>query len=148
MGTTVAPLTSTVMGSVDRRHAGVASGVNNAISRAAGLLAVAALGALLVMRFNHQLDHEIRALSLPPDVEKVVEAQRSRLAAPDLGGKIDPYWVGAVRDSFVRAYIAGFRALMLTGAALAVLGAFAAALLVGPKTQRQPAPIGSSQSTG
>ncbi|TQS46781.1 MFS transporter [Cryptosporangium phraense] len=40
---TVAPLTATVLGSAEARHAGIASGVNNAVARAAGLLSVAVI---------------------------------------------------------------------------------------------------------
>jgi hypothetical protein len=92
------------------------------------------------MRFNGQLDREIGALSVSPDVQRIVDTQRSRLAAPDLDGRIDPQVVHALRDAFVRAYVAGFRTLMIAGAALAVLGALAAAVFVGPKTEgRRPA---------
>ncbi|MFJ9540858.1 MFS transporter [Streptomyces sp. NPDC101225] len=49
MVTLVAPLTSTVLGSVDTARAGLASGINNAAARAAGLIAVAALPLLAGM---------------------------------------------------------------------------------------------------
>jgi MFS family permease len=47
LSATVAPLTATVLASAERRRAGIASGVNNAVARAAQLLAVAALPLLV-----------------------------------------------------------------------------------------------------
>src|SRR5690349_21127881 len=53
---TVAPLTATVLGDADEHHAGIASGVNNAVARVAGLLAIAALGAVVASQFASSLD--------------------------------------------------------------------------------------------
>src|SRR6185295_12794106 len=65
MAVTVAPLTTTVMGAVDPRHAGVASGVNNAVSRVAGLMAIAIFGVLLGRTFDARVRSRIDGLDLP-----------------------------------------------------------------------------------
>ena len=134
MGITVAPLTSTVMGAVDRRHAGVASGINNAVARAAGLLAIAALGVVLVACFDAALDRELASMTLSPGALAVVQEQRSRLAAAD----VPPTVQGAV----VRAYVAGFRTVMIASSLLAALGAACAFVLVerSPSVLRPAAP--------
>ena len=61
---TVAPLTATVLQAADRRHAGVASGVNNAIARVAGLVAIAAVGAVVSAQFSAAVDERLPARAL------------------------------------------------------------------------------------
>ena len=135
MGTTVAPLTAAVMGAVEPRHAGAASGINNAIARAAGLLAVAALGVVLVARFDADLDSGLAAMHLPADIVQVVDAQRSKLAAADLSSVTDPATREAIHRVLGAAYVSAFRTLMLSCACLAALGAVAAYAFVGRKAR-------------
>jgi hypothetical protein len=136
MGITVAPLTTAVMGSVQSEHAGVASGVNNAVARAAGLLAIAALGILVVARFNRVLGGELATMSLPGSVAKVVETQRGKLVGADLSAVEDAALRTALAHKFAVAYVAGFRASMLACAGLAALGTACASWMIVPKTGR------------
>ncbi len=143
MGLTVAPLTAAVMGAVDPRHAGVASGINNAVARTAGLLAIAALGLLLVQRFNHTLDGALARLSLSPIVLAAVDGQRHRLGAADFSA-FDGALRGPLRAAFESAYVAAFRTLMIASAALAFLAALVGLVWItdrpSPPATGSPAP--------
>jgi len=123
MAVSVAPLTATVMNSVDQRHAGIASGINNAVSRIAVLLAVAVFGAMLNSVFQSALSQELDTLSLPPAVTAEVEAQRSKLAAIAVN---DVRAQQAIKESFV----SGFRAIVGIAVALAVTSSLSALALV------------------
>ena len=112
MSITVAPLTTTVMSAVDAQRSGIASGINNAVSRVASLLAIAILGAVLFSAFNHSLDTG-PARALPA-------TERIKLAAASTS---DAQTRQAVQDGF----IAGYRQVIWIAAALALASAATAA---------------------
>lgn len=86
LAATVAPLTATVLDSVEERHVGVASGANNGISRVAGLLAIAVLGAVISAHFASALDSKLGNVPLGPAAEKAVsDAKAKPLAVPKAG---------------------------------------------------------------
>ncbi|MGD9536785.1 MAG: MFS transporter [Alphaproteobacteria bacterium] len=137
MAVSVSPLTTTVMNAVGKRHAGVASGINNAVSRIAGTLAIAILGVLAVGVFGAAFDARIAALGLSAEQRGALIAQVAGLAEivlPDTLGQADRAALGdAVGESFIQS----FRAVMLVCAALALLGALCAALTI--RARRAPA---------
>jgi EmrB/QacA subfamily drug resistance transporter len=87
LSATVAPLTATVLDSVDEHHVGIASGVNNGVSRVAGLLAIAVLGAVISASFASKLDDELGAAPLSaPGTTAVSKAKEKPLAVPETDG--------------------------------------------------------------
>src|SRR5437867_8340779 len=89
MAVSVAPLTTTVMNSVTQNRVGIASGVNNAVARGAGLLAIAVLGIVMLHAFDHALDQRLTGWNLPATMSQSLQAQRTKLAAISLPEELD-----------------------------------------------------------
>ncbi len=141
MAVSVAPLTTVVMGAMDQRHAALASGINNAVSRTAGLLAIAVFGILILHAFNSRLDHHLEALEIPTWAQEQVDVQRIKLAGAEvpagLSSKMSAELERAIDDSFV----AGFRLVMLLAAALALASAVTASLMIEGAASRSSSPV-------
>jgi len=130
MTVTVAPLTTTVMNAVGPDAAGTASGVNNAVSRMAALLAIAMFGSLMAWAFDASLYDALQAMKLPDNAAAIVQGQRSALAALELPPHIDPASAAAIHRAVGDAFVAGFRWIMASSAALALASALIAAIFV------------------
>ena len=134
---TVAPLTTTVMSSVSRNHSGVASGVNNAISETAGLLAVAALGLAMLHAFDSGLEGRMKDAKVAPQVQEEIRAEESKLAAIEVPKRLDAAQSAAVTKAIGESFVEGFRLVMALGAALSLLAAVCAALTLEGGKQRR-----------
>jgi MFS family permease len=133
MTITVAPLTTAVMGAVEQRHAGIASGINNAVSRTAGLLAIAVFGIVALAVFTNSLESYLATLHLSPAVSQLIDAQRTRLAGITIPTNVSAEAQAALKRAIDESFVSAFRLVALLGAALALLSALSAWLLVAGK---------------
>ena len=139
MAVSVAPLTTLVMNSVPGNRVGVASGINNAVSRVASLLAIAVFGILMLNLFNHSLDSRLSQLRLPASVQISLGNQRINLVAVKIPEGLAPPLLQPVRESINESFVLGFRGIMIFGAALALTSGITSLLLIsGRATRAQP----------
>jgi predicted MFS family arabinose efflux permease len=131
MAISVAPLTTTVMNSVTADRAGVASGINNAVSRVAGVLAIAVLGAVLYAVFNRALDRHLATLPLPATVRAEIDSQRRDLAAAETAD-------ARGREAIQLSFVAGFRYVLAIAVVLGMASSVSAAALIDRDRQRPP----------
>jgi EmrB/QacA subfamily drug resistance transporter len=136
MAISVAPLTATVMNAVAANRVGIASGINNAISRCAALLAIAAFGIVMLHVFDHSLDQRLAALELSPNVRQALDAERVKLAGAILPEEIAPPLRATIRRAIDDSFVEGFRYIMLIGAGLSVASAITSLLLIEGKRGR------------
>ena len=130
MAITVAPLTTVVMSSVAQERVGTASGINNAVARVAGVLAIAVLGIVMVKAFGSRLDQSLAQLSMPPGILQEIKADEIKLAGLRAPAGLDPPTRRAVEKSVREAFVFGFRMIMLICAGLSVASAAVARVMI------------------
>jgi EmrB/QacA subfamily drug resistance transporter len=130
MATSVAPLTTTVMSAVAKSRAGTASGINNAISRTAGLLGIAVLGLVMLHAFNRELDRHSAQLNIAPEAQHFIDEQRIQLAGVELPSSIDEETRAALRQAINESFVFGFRLVMAAAAGLALASALSAFMMI------------------
>ena len=129
MTITVAPLTTVVMASISQNHAGIASGINNAIARTAGLIAIAVFGIVMLQVFKQQLNRRMTDSALPNSVVQVVQAQQNKLAAIVTPEDRDVRTREILHHAIAESFVIGFKTIMAFGAMLA-LGATVTGLVL------------------
>lgn len=142
MTITVSPLTTTVMGAVKGERAGIASGINNAVSRTAGLLAIAIFGIVVLSAFSGNLDSHLSTLHLSSNVQHFIDMQRVKLVGITIPTQVNGEAVSldmqaAIKRAIDESFVGSFRLIVLICAGLALLSALSAWLLVeGKKPER------------
>ena len=132
MAVIVAPLTTTVMNAVDQDHAGTASGINNAVSRVATLLALSVLGIVMLSSFGSVLEAHMARIDLPVEAAAAIRDRRASLAGMSLPPGLDDAQRDAVRAAIAEAFIAGYRTVMAIAAGLALASAGISWLMIRP----------------
>ena len=137
MAISVAPLSTTVMSAVEQRHAGIASGISNAVSRTSGLLAVAILGVVMAGIYMQQFLTRVDAMDLPSETRVSLENQSNRLAAVTVSETVPPETKQAIVEAADEAFFYGFRVVMGIAAALGLLSALCAWALIENKGEEK-----------
>ncbi|MGC1784529.1 MAG: MFS transporter [Acidobacteriaceae bacterium] len=130
MAITVAPLTTVVMNSAGQDSVGAASGINNAVARIAGVLAIAVLGIVMVNAFGAHLNRSLVHLSLPPGVLKRLQLSEIKLAGLPVPAGLSLATTAAIQGAIEEAFVFGFRIVMLICVGLSVASSAVAWLMI------------------
>jgi hypothetical protein len=107
------------------------------VARVAGVLAIAALGIVMVKAFSFRLDRSLASLSLPSNVRQELRANEIKLAGLPLPGGLDPAANAAIKESVTGAFVYGFRIVMLICAGLALSSAAVARRMIPKENDRR-----------
>jgi MFS family permease len=144
MSGTVAPLTTAVMTCFGPERAGVASGINNAVSRTAALLSIAVFGLVAYQRFGRSLARRLESLGVSPEVRQLLWRDRGKLAALTIPRSVPSQLRSSLEQAVDAAFVDVFRGIMLLAAGLAVAAGVVAWLMIRPsgKPVARPGTVG------
>jgi EmrB/QacA subfamily drug resistance transporter len=123
MAISVAPLTTVVMSSVEQDRAGTASGINNAVARAAGVLAIAVLGLVMIEAFGHRLQQTLANAGIAPNILHDLESNAVKLGGISVPSNLGAQAKATIHNAVTQAFVFGFRLVMLLCAGLAAASA-------------------------
>ena len=138
MAFTVAPLTTTVMGSVNAQFSGTASGVNNAMTRIASVFANAIFGALAVLFFAGALNKQLSAIPLNPTNKQIVTAQAANLGNAKVPPQVAIRYKQLIEKAYHASFINAYAQIMRISAALGLLGALMGLLFIKNEAVKKP----------
>jgi len=130
MAITVAPLTTVVMGSVDPQHAGAASGINNAVARVAGVLAIAVLGSVMVKTFDSHFERGLTKMKLAPNAIEQLRSREGELRRMEPPTGVDQNTALGIQHAISASFVFGFRVVLLCCAGLSIGSVVVAAWLI------------------
>jgi MFS family permease len=122
MSFTVAPLTTTVMGSAEAQLSGIASGINNAVTRIAAVFANAIFGVLAIMFFSGALADQIESIKLSKSQQQTVMAQSINLGNAKVPASLIMPSNEAVQKAYSQSFISAYSKIMRISAVLGLIG--------------------------
>jgi EmrB/QacA subfamily drug resistance transporter len=125
---TVAPLTATALNSVEQRHAGVASGINNGVSRMAGLLGIAVLGALIAGQFGSAVSTDVADANLSAAGDSAIEEAKNNPLAPPDTADLSPPEADTVEAAARDGAVSAFHLAMVVNGVLMIAGGVVAGI--------------------
>ncbi len=140
MAIVIAPLTKSAL-AVDRRYSGAASGVNNAIARIAGLLAVALLGAIILTLFLHRLDYQLQTSGLNISQQNEIRSQGSKLGGIEIPKDFSSQATAIAYNVIDTSFIFGFRWIIGIAAFLAFLSVVVSYITIDNPRYRKKASV-------
>jgi len=141
MGITVAPLTTAVMGAVSENNSGIASGINNTVARAAGVLAIALIGAFVLFSFKESIEEGIGLLDMADELKIEIMLEAANFSAAKVPVGLTGNNVGLVEQLLKDSFIGAFNRAVYIASMLTFLGALMAFIFIKPKNMIKEAEL-------